>query len=187
MKVESNIPHYYGLSEEELKITMTSYVPEKYKAGEYFLKEGQTADKIGFVKKGIFRSFFYNDNADDITTQFYQEGSLIISFESFNNQVPAKENIAAMTAAELMTISYDKQKQLYEQIPAWNQICKDLADQISKDMIERATQFQTLSATERYMDFCRQNPEIIKNIALKHIASYLGIDIATLSRIRKKI
>ncbi|HHV04209.1 MAG: Crp/Fnr family transcriptional regulator [Bacteroidales bacterium] len=187
MQVKQNIPEYYGLSEEEVRMTLESYVEEHYKAGEYFLQEGKIAGKIGFVKKGIFRSFFYNDNTDDITTQFYVPGSLIISIESLNNQVPSKENIVAVVDSELSTVSYERQKQLYELIPAWNRICKDLGDEMNKDMLNRATQLQTMSATERYQDFCTQNPEIIKNVALKHIASYLGIDIATLSRIRRKI
>ncbi|MBE0666613.1 MAG: Crp/Fnr family transcriptional regulator, partial [Bacteroidales bacterium] len=35
--------------------------------------------------------------------------------------------------------------------------------------------------------FMKKHPDILQRVALKHIASYLGIDIATLSRIRKSI
>jgi hypothetical protein len=61
-----------------------------------------------------------------------------------------------------------------------------MADRKSNDLVARSVQLQTLSATERYQQFCRQYPEVAKKSALRHIASYLGIDIATLSRIRKK-
>ena len=111
---------------------------------------------------------------------------MVISFESFNNQVPSKENITALVDSEISTITYEKQKELYRLVPAWQNICKDLADFKSREMISRSVQFQTLSASERYDLFCKENPEIVQKVALKHIASYLGIDIATLSRIRKK-
>jgi len=187
MEIKVDIAKHYGLTEKDLEHTLKSYVPEKVKANHFFLKEGSISDKIGFVKNGILRAFIYNDFANEITTQFFPSGSLIISFESFNNQAPSKENVVAIEDAELMTISFQRQKELYELVPVWNQICKDLADQKSKEMIARSVQFQTMSATERYQKFCKQNPEIIKKVALRHIASYLGIDVATLSRIRNKI
>ena len=85
-----------------------------------------------------------------------------------------------------MVISYEKQKELYEKIPAWNLICRDLADFKSREMIERANRFQTLSATERYHAFCKEHPDLLQRTTLGNIASYIGVDIATLSRIRKK-
>lgn len=181
-----DLKKHYGLSDDEIDQTFKSYYHENINANEFFLKQDMISDKIAYLKKGLLRAFFYNDNADEVTTQFFTEGSLIISFESFNNQIPSKENIIATENSELMVITYKKQKELYQTIPQWNQICKDLADFKSREMIERAAQFQTLSATERYNLFCKQNPEIIQKVALRHIASYLGIDIATLSRIRKK-
>jgi len=53
--------------------------------------------------------------------------------------------------------------------------------------MNRSIQLQTLTATERYQLFIKKHPDILQRVALKHIASYLGIDIATLSRIRKSI
>lgn len=187
MQLDKHSLDKYKLTEEEIKLTMSSYVPQTIKAHEFFLKEGQVCNYIGFVTKGLLRAFVFDDFANEITTEFYPEGSLIISFDSFNNRVPSKENIKAIEDTELMLVSFERQKELYQLVPAWNQICKDLADTISQDMIERARLFQTMSATERYSDFCKKNPTILQKANLGHIASYIGVDIATLSRIRKKI
>ncbi len=136
--------------------------------------------------KGMLRSFFYDEQGNDITTAFYPEGSLIIAFESFNNRLPAKESIKAIENIELMIIRYERQKELYQLIPAWNHICKDLADVMSREMIERAKSFQVLSAAERYKKFCKDHPDLLQRVNLGYIASYIGVDIATLSRIRAK-
>jgi CRP-like cAMP-binding protein len=186
MQLDKNSLDKHNLSEEELKLTMSSYVPQTIKANEFFLKEGQVCNYIGFVTKGLLRAFLYDDFANEITSDFYQVGSLIISFDSFNNRVPSKENIKAIEDTELMVIGFEKQKELYQLVPAWNQICKDLADTISSEMIERSRLFQTMTATERYQDFCKKHPIILQKATLGHIASYIGVDIATLSRIRKK-
>jgi CRP-like cAMP-binding protein len=187
MKLDKDSLNKYKLTEEELKLTMSSYVPQTLKANEFFLKEGKVCNYIGFVTKGILRAYIFDDFANEITTEFYPEGSLIISFDSFNNQIPSKENIRAIEDSELMIISFEKQKESYRLVPAWNQICKDLADSVSSEMIERTRLFQTMTAKERYNDFCKKNPDILQRVTLGCIASYIGVDIATLSRIRKKV
>lgn len=186
MKIDKEFAARYQLTDQDLARTMSSYQPLTIKANEYFLEKGQVSQYIGFVKKGLLRSFFYDDQANEIITDFFSEGTLIIAFDSFNNRKPAQEYIKAVEDSELMVISYEKQQALYDQIPAWNQICKDLADNKSREMIERSKQFQSLSATERYRLFCQEKPDILQRATLGHIASYLGVDIATLSRIRRK-
>lgn len=44
----------------------------------------------------------------------------------------------------------------------------------------------SLPAKERYEEFQKQFPEICKKVNLKYIASYLGITLSTLSRLRSK-
>ncbi len=187
MKLDKDSLNKYHLTAEEQQLTEGSYIPQSLKANEFFLKEGEVCNYIGFVTKGILRTFIFDDYANEITTEFYPEGSLIISFDSFNNRIPSKENIRAIEDSELMLISYEKQKELYRLVPAWNEICKDLADTISREMQERTRLFQTMTATERYHDFCMKHPTILQRVTLGCIASYIGVDIATLSRIRKKI
>jgi len=186
MQLDKNSLDKYSLTQKELNLTMSGYRPQSLKANDFFLKEGQVCNYIGLVKSGLLRAYIFDDFANEITTEFYPEGSLIISFDSFNNRVPSKENIRAVEDSELMAISFEKQKELYELVPAWNQICKDLADSNSREMMERAKQFQTMSATERYNKFCTENPTILQRATLGHIASYIGVNIATLSRIRRK-
>ena len=186
MQIDENIAKKYNLTEDEIKLTMSGYIPMYIKANDYFLKENEICNYIGYVTKGLFRSFFYDDYANEITTDFFPEGTLIIAFDSFNNRKPSKEYIKAVEDSELMSISYERQKELYDKVPAWNQICKDLADVKSREMLERASRFQTMSATERYRTFCKENPNILQKATLGHIASYIGVDIATLSRIRRK-
>lgn len=186
MKLNDDILKKYKLTEEEINLTKSGYVPMSVKANDYFLEAGKISNYIGFVTKGLFRSFFYDDYANEIITGFFPEKTLIISFDSFNNRKPSKEYIKAIEDSELLVISYEKQKELYDKVPAWNQICKDLADMKSREMIERTSKFQTMSATERYRSFCKEHPDILQRTTLGHIASYIGVDIATLSRIRRK-
>jgi len=48
----------------------------------------------------------------------------------------------------------------------------------------RVETFQLMNATERYQELLSKNPKMIQNVPLIHIASYLGINNASLSKIR---
>jgi hypothetical protein len=48
-------------------------------------------------------------------------------------------------------------------------------------------EFHTMTATERYLEILNKSPHVIQTIPLGIIASYLGISLETLSRIRAKI
>ena len=84
-------------------------------------------------------------------------------------------------------ITYDRMQELIREVPAWRQIGKDVDEAMYNSLLNRSIQLQTLTASERYELFIKKHPDILQRVALKHIASYLGIDIATLSRIRKSI
>jgi CRP-like cAMP-binding protein len=110
----------YNLSEEEMKITLNGYVSKTIGANEFFLKEGDVCNCIGYVTKGLLRSYFFDDQANEITTNFFAEGSLIIAMDSFNDRVPSKENIKAIEDSELSVVSYERQMEIYKLVPAWN-------------------------------------------------------------------
>jgi ribosomal protein L10 len=51
----------------------------------------------------------------------------------------------------------------------------------------RANDFATLTAELRYKKLVEQEPELIQNVPVQYIASYLGIKPQSLSRIRKQL
>ena len=55
--------HHYKFTEEECDITFGYFKPEFYEAKQMFLEEGKISDKIAVVMSGLFRSYFYDDNA----------------------------------------------------------------------------------------------------------------------------
>jgi len=116
MNLGDRLKTNFNFTNEELEITLASYVPETLAAKNYFLKKDQVSDKIAFIISGMLRSFFYNDNADDITTHFFLPETVVISMISFNKRVPSHEYIVALEDCELLTISYDKMMELIEKV-----------------------------------------------------------------------
>lgn len=186
MDIKELLRQKYQLTDYELEETISSFELKTFKAKELFLEQGTVCNVLGFINSGLLRSFYFDNDANEITTHFFQANSVVISVNSFLDQIVSKESIVFLEDSELYVITYQKLHALYQKVPKWQLICKDFAEITNRSLLARLAQFQTLSATERYHAFCNQNPYIVKKVALRHIASYLGIDIATLSRIRKK-
>jgi CRP-like cAMP-binding protein len=187
MDFRDNLIEHYGFTEKDWEETVRRFIPVTMPARSLFLEKDHVADRLAYLRSGLMRSFIYDDQANDITTHFFKQGTVVISMKSFNDQVPSREYIIALEDCEIDVITYDRMQELMELVPAWRQIAKDVDESKYNALMNRSIQLQTLTASERYHLFIKKHPDIVQRVALKHIASYLGIDIATLSRIRKSI
>lgn len=187
MDLKDTLIDYYGFSENDWKETLSRFRSEIFPGRTLFLEKGKVATRLAYLRSGLMRSFIYDDQANDITTHFFKQGSVVISMKSFNDQVPSRENIISIETCQIDVITYERMQQLMRVVPAWQKIAKDVDEFKFNDLMNRSIQLQTLTASERYELFIKKHPDILQRVALRHIASYLGIDIATLSRIRKSI
>jgi CRP-like cAMP-binding protein len=187
MDFKDKLIEHYGFTEKDWNETVSRFFPETLPARSLFLEKDKVADRLAYLRSGLMRSFIYDDQANDITTHFFKQGTVVISMKSFNDQVLSREYIVALEDCEIDVITYDRMQELMEVVPAWRQIAKDVDEFKYNALMNRSIQLQTLTASERYQLFTKKHPDILQRVALKHIASYLGIDIATLSRIRKSI
>lgn len=185
MDFKERLIEHYGFTEKDWEETVSRFEPEILPAKSLFLEKGEVASKLAYLRSGMMRSFFYDDQANDITTHFFKQGTVAISMKSFNDQVPSREHIIAIEDCEIDVITHARMLELMKEVPAWQQIAKDVDEFKFNDLMNRSIQLQTLSASERYQLFVKKHPDILQRVALRHIASYLGIDIATLSRIRR--
>ena len=77
--------------------------------------------------------------------------------------------------------------QLYEMSSRGERIGRLMAEMLYIRRTKREIALLTKSATERYKLLLKQHPNLVQEISVKHLASYLGIQPESLSRIRKKI
>ena len=186
-KFREQIEKVVKFTDNEWNLTEIKFKIENFKKNEVFLKEGKVSNKIGFVVKGILRTYKIDESGEEITTNFNTTGTLVLSGKSFNERIPAEENIVTLEDVELFTITFDNMNRLYEEVPKWHALCKRASEIKQAKLEEKSYSLQNLKAADRYKDFIESNPEIIQKVPLGYIASYLGIKIETLSRIRKKI
>ncbi len=86
-----------ALSDSDLKKIIEAHEEMSYKKGDFILKEGQTANNYMILQKGLMRSFVYDYNGNDITTDFFVEHEVVIEVSSLFQRIPTKEYIQTLT------------------------------------------------------------------------------------------
>lgn len=158
-----------------------------YAKNDFLHNEGAVANYYWFVESGFIRSYVHDLQGNDISTDFYTIGDLVIDWISFFQKKPAKENIQALTDCIAWRIDYDSFQELYHGIKTFNEHGRGTMVQGYFSLKERSIAMITEQAKDRYVRLLKEKPEIIQNVSLKHIATYLGITDTSLSRIRKEL
>jgi CRP-like cAMP-binding protein len=159
---------------------------KQFRKGELLLRQDETCNKSYLIKSGIARKYYLNDGKE-ITTELYFENDLAISFDSYTLQQPSREFIQALTDVTVSIVHYQAFQEAKKKFPKLLELDLMLAEYYGMWVENRLFQFHTMSATERYLDILTKSPHIVQSIPLTFLASYLGISLETLSRIRAKI
>ncbi len=164
-----------------------TFQPKSFEKGELLLEENHFGDDYFYLEKGLMRTFLFNLEGSEITTDFFTENNVVFDVTCFFNRVRSEVNIQAVTDCQGYRISYEQLNTLFHNKPAFRDFGRAI---LVKEFIaskKRSTSIINRTAEERYKNLLESRPEILKYAQLKHIASYLGVTDSTLSRLRKKL
>lgn len=155
-----------------------------YKKGQIILYSGDPCQYIGYVVRGVVRSYYLNHDGNDITKNFHIEDHFIMdeALLGLNNSIctyEALEDCTLLFAERFQVRLLIKQNDYIKNLYLFG-----LEDGL-RYKIMRENAFLTQNATERYINFKKQYPVLEKRVNLACIASYLGITPESLSRIRR--
>jgi CRP/FNR family transcriptional regulator, anaerobic regulatory protein len=175
-----------GFSAEDASAIASKFVRRELDKNSLFVKEGKTSKQIAFLEKGLLQYFSITDKGEERTTYVTLPNNFAASLLSYLSEVPARENIRAITASVIWTIEKKDMQNLQQEVPAFNafyirllewQIC--CIDKGKFDLI-------TLSAEDRYAKMMKEEPEVLQQVPLQYIASMMGMTPRHLSRLRGK-
>ncbi len=158
----------------------------KLKRKELLLESGKVCSDAFFVIKGLIR-YFHVVDGEEITGQFFFEGSWYTDYESFLIGIPSSQNVQALEPCEIAYLSKTVLQELYGRIPALEKFGRYMAENAYLGLRKRTETYTLLSAEQRYLALLEQRPKVIARVPQHYIASYLGIKPQSLSRIRRRI
>ncbi|MFD1552932.1 Crp/Fnr family transcriptional regulator [Putridiphycobacter roseus] len=175
------------LEDEELKTVLSYFNTIKKSKHEILLANGKNSQVSYFVKKGCLRLFYIDDHGKDITRYIAFENQFATELVSFITNQPAQESIQVIEDSELFYITHEDFRMLMQRMPKWKDFYSIYLEKAYVNNAKRLISFTTLDAAERYKQLFKINPNIVKRLPNKIVASYINISQETLSRIKTKI
>jgi CRP-like cAMP-binding protein len=180
------IDRIVDVTDQEWKAHRECLTRRFLKKGEFLIREGQVCSYVSFVNKGSFR--VYKDlNGEEIAKHFFFAHEYATEYVSFLTRTPSEIFVKALEDCELIELHYDKIQVLYEEFPVWQKYGRLMAEQIFLQVAERSHRLLYHTPEENYLKLLQDRPDIIERIPQHYIASYLGIQPESLSRIRKRM
>jgi len=153
--------------------------------GKYLVRDGEVCDSIYFINKGLLRGFIREDEKE-ITTWFALENELVAAISTFAQGHPTREYIQAIEDCELLAMKITDMDRLYARYPSFNIVGRKVMELYYYLAENRAYITRLHDAEKKYELYLRYFSHFANRVQVTYVASFLGMSIETLSRVRAK-
>ncbi|AEV31545.1 cAMP-binding protein [Owenweeksia hongkongensis DSM 17368] len=174
---------YSPLSIECLQELMTHSKLKIFKKGEVVVREGQYSKKAYLIVQGCARAYYLKDGKD-ISDWFTFENQFAAPIVSFFSDEPSPHYVEFVEESTVYEFSKDTMDYLSDKYHDFERFISKVVTETMLGLCQRLNSIQFNKAEDRYKQLLLIYPDITNRIPLTHIASYLGITLETLSRIR---
>lgn len=148
---------------------------------------GDTERYLYFVLDGVQRSYYLSPAGREATLVFTYPPSFSGVADSFLTQLPARFSFETLTASSFLRCTHGQLAALMQQFPAVQTLVLRTTSFVLKGVLERMAEQQTATAEEKFRAFLTRSPHLLNLIPHKYLASYLGLDAATFSKLLGKV
>ncbi|WP_158798921.1 Crp/Fnr family transcriptional regulator [Pedobacter sp. L105] len=174
------------LNEEQMKLVLTYFKPSFHEKSALLASKGKVGQYMNFVVKGCLRIYFIREDGQEATRHFAFENQFATGLASFITGAPSMEYIQVMENSELLRITRKDFYYLLNIIPAWEKFYRYNLENAYISNLQVFQREITKDAELRYKELLDRDPEVVKRLSNKVVASYLNMSPETLSRMKSK-
>ena len=155
--------------------------------GQVLLACGEQPTDVYFLKKGVLRGYYFDENGREITECI--SGTPGMSFmPGFDWHEPARINIGAAAAGtQVFAIPVALADDMLANRPESMQVYVEQIKLAGETHLKARNALLEGAAPQRYQWFLQTYPGVADQVSGKIIASFLGITPVTLSRLRRSM
>ena len=173
----------FPLKAEELDALMAIWQPFECKRKTILTAAGETERYLYFVLEGVQRAFYIGGEKKEATIVFMYPPSFSGVADSFLTQTPSAYFLETLTGSRFLRTTYKQIDELCDQYPNIQKMILKLTAFVLKGVLERQIELQCFSAEEKFRTLLNRSPHVLQIIPHKYLASYLGLDATTFSKL----
>jgi len=182
------VEQFLPMPEENRQQCRDNFTPAFFPKGSIIHKAGTVPEFHNFVLSGIMRNYYVDEKGQEITTDMNDGPRFFTSYDYFVQQTVSPETIHCVTDCEMLRAN---QQQVQTMMAEGGNVIREFGMKVMQQAWEeerlRLHERATLSAEQRYLNFMERHPNLMQEVPLQYIASFLGIKPESLSRIRRKL
>ena len=182
----------FGINSIDMKVLRAFCEREgrlvEYRKGEQMEREGNLAQRFGFVVEGCFK-YVTNGLGDgrEHITWFSFSGEFAGDYPACLDGRPSQTTIKAMMLTRVFQVSGEQLMNLFRQNMEMMELRSIIGEHLLSQARARYLDFHRATARERYELLLHRCPGIVEHLPLNAISSFLCITPQMLSKIRKDI
>lgn len=145
---------------------------------------GEVERHLYFVCSGVQRAFYiHSEEGREATLVFTYPFSFSGVADSFLTQRPSRYYLETLTASTFLQTNHTQLQALMDAHRCIEQAMFKATAAALEGVLLRQIELQCFSAEEKFRTLLQRSPHVLNMIPHKYLASYLGIDATTFSRL----
>jgi len=182
-QIRQFINQHMELTEEEFQTLASKFYPVRFDKKTKVVEIGEIATTIYFVIKGITRRYFYRGKKE-VITHLVRENGIMGSVISFLTGEPSRYILETIEPVTALAISKQDLEGLFLSDKKWEKFGRKILTSFFLQIEYRNLDNIRFSTKERFVNFMKQNPDLVLRVPQKYLASYLEIQPETFSRLK---
>jgi CRP-like cAMP-binding protein len=176
------VQELYPLKQQEWEAFSTIWQPFTAPRKMVLTKSGETERYLYFVEQGIQRSFYLRGRKE-VTIVFTYPPSFSGVADSFLTQTPSNFYFETITESSFLRTSHQQLQQVMHAFPAVQELVLKTTSFVLRGVLQRMAEMQSSNAEEKFRQLTSRSPHLLNLVPHKYLASYLGLDAATFSKL----
>lgn len=188
--LKNTIANRYKMGLETAEEISELFEPISYPKHSFMIQYKEKSNRLFYISRGLAREYYFvNDEGsleEENTTQFLKEGDFYFSYESMFEDKPAECYTQIIEPVRAYVLEREAIERELERNPIF---FRQFVNFVLRDCLIRQNQrisifMKSRRSIDRYENFIKRHPELSLRLSDKLIASFLGINSSTLSRVR---
>jgi CRP-like cAMP-binding protein len=177
----------HPLKEEEWTVFEQIWQPYTCKRKTLLTKAGEGERYLYFVLDGVQRGYGVTSEGEEATIIFTYPYSFSGVADAFLTQTPSAYFLETLTASTFLRTTHLQLEELMHKYPPIQTMILKATSWAFKGVLIRNVELQVLSAEEKFRALLKRSPQVLNLIPHKYLASYLGMDATTFSKLLSKV